>query len=551
VQSLYRIDELYGFKCFGITRINTPIRLTANNEIECLSIDGKRCVSNLDDDNKCRKFVKHYYTRAQFIKCSSMIPFDRRHVCQKAKIFFFKQWRCFNHTGIKAAIRIDKKTGKVKCLSFNGRSCIQGNQAINLCRGPSKLNEIPLTCRKSSMNRNSWLCKKAFAWFRYTGEWINKSKTNIDTLIRLDENGIIECLSKDGVNCVHGVTNGKKLKELANTYKKTVKCREKSKTKKIKRKCWKNSKGNRMKCIRYFKRKPTIIDLCKKGGRKCRKNKKKKVVKKTRMIKNIHHWCRRAKLFFYKNFVDFEGIILRGTADGHQKNTYAYKHTNKFYWRRFKKHLRIISHIPRTRYRWRIKYYNILKLSRKYLLWLRWKRRHLKKMRYLWKLRIKLKKRNRWSSRIRHKWKYVWGRSRMRLRTFQSGYDRWKIRIMNSRGFRKGINLMKRYTLQRNFSKKRHFNRKKWLISRKRNNRRRLRIGVKFNNRHRYIIRNRLSNLRKRRRRLGLFRKGKMRHRRRSWNRRNIRKRGWNNEDEEQSSWRIRKRSSIKTSTWR
>jgi len=248
-----------------------------------------------------------------------MIPLDRRKICHKAKIFFFKQWKCFNQTGIKAAIRLDEKTGKVKCLSLNGRTCLQGNQAINICRSHPKLKKIPLNCGKNTMMRNSDLCKKAFAWFRYTGDWLCKSKTNIDTPIRLDKNGIIECLSKDGVNCVHGVSKDKKCQELTNIYRKTVQCRKKTKTKKIKRKC--RSKGNRKKCIRYLKKKPTVIDLCRKGKRKCNKIIKKKIVKKTNMIKSIHHWCSRAKLYIYKNFVDLDGIILRGTADGDKKNT--------------------------------------------------------------------------------------------------------------------------------------------------------------------------------------------------------------------------------------
>jgi len=48
---------------------------------------------------------------------------------------------------------------------------------------------------------NHW-CKKAFAYFRYTGQFLCKSRTGLNTPVRMSIDGNIQCLSKEGKNCI-------------------------------------------------------------------------------------------------------------------------------------------------------------------------------------------------------------------------------------------------------------------------------------------------------------------------------------------------------------
>ena len=556
VNSIYKINELYGFKCYGITKIDTPIRLTSNNEIECLSINGLTCAKNLDNEEKCRQFVKENIYKAKFVRCKNMRIIDKKNVCFKAKNFFFKQWKCYNHTGIRAALRINQKTGKVKCLSFNGKTCVQGNNALNLCKIHTNLKKIPLTCGKNTMKNHRKLCNKAFAWYKFTGDWLCKSKTNINTPIRLGPKGKIECLSRDGVNCIWGVINDNQCRRLANIYTKTVKCKKRLKCNMNRRKYTNNFKSNRRRYNRYFKRQITKKLYRTKGkcAKKRNKNRNRKINGRNG-FKSNNNWCRMAKLYIFKNFIDFDGTILRGSPDGHQQFL-SNRHSSKWYWRRFKKYIRIIWYIPRSRYRWRVRYSTIWTIRRRYLLWLRWKNRYLNKMRYLWRLRIRLKKRNIWSRRLQYKWRYVWGRYRMRLSNYKRGYNRWKIRMMNSHKFRKGIILFNRFRMRRSFSGR--WKRIGW--SRRRNNWK-WQIGLKLRRKHRYRFRRRIGYLRRKRARFNRKYKSKKRFHIKSRNknqmisrrivirrRRRLRRRS---SDDEDGTWRLRNESKLKTSSWR
>ena len=231
VNTLYKIDNLSGFKCYTATNISTPLRLTQNNDIECFSLDGKKCFEE-NDEAKCVKFVSLNIKKIKPLVCKKEQYNDKNHHCYKGKKFFFKQWKCFEHTGIEAAVRINKKTSKIECLSNNGKKCVQGKKALTLCKMKGKLKAIPLVCGRNTLNNHDTLCREAFAWFKYTGEWICKNKTNINTPIRLAKDGSIECLSKEGKECIWEAFNDKKCKKLVEkNYKHTVKCKSKRKCK--------------------------------------------------------------------------------------------------------------------------------------------------------------------------------------------------------------------------------------------------------------------------------------------------------------------------------
>ena len=47
------LTGLSGFRCYGLTNIDSAIRLV-NNVIECLTEDGQDCIRGLNSDQKCR-----------------------------------------------------------------------------------------------------------------------------------------------------------------------------------------------------------------------------------------------------------------------------------------------------------------------------------------------------------------------------------------------------------------------------------------------------------------------------------------------------------------
>ena len=455
VHNIYKIDNLSGFKCYGITKLTSPIRLSKDNQVECFSLDGRKCVDNLNDEVKCREFIKTNIRKLIPFKCKQHLYKENNHLCHQAKLFYFKQWKCFEHTGIKAAVRINRKTGKIKCLSYNGKSCIHGKEALNLCRFRGKLKEISLTCGKNTMRQHRDICQKAFAWFKYSGEWLCKTKTNINTPVRLTITGRIECLSRDGINCAWNAVNDRKCLELIGKYKYTVQCKSK---KKCMKKCQKR--------IFKYKRKPQEKRI--RNISKCRKknclNFKKPIV----YYKPLRKWCQIAYLYIYKNFIDFEGITIRGTPGGHTKSKY------KFYWNKFKKYVSVIWIKPKTQYRWRIRYRYFSKVRRQYKIWIRWRNIFKRRFRSLWEIKMRFRRRLKWRHNIRKKWIYILRKMKIGWHRYKKDYNLWKIKVLTNRRFRKNMKSFIRFKnrYRSGFWRRNRLNRKgknwKWRVDTKR-----------------------------------------------------------------------------------
>ena len=217
---------LSGFKCYGITNIETPIRMTNNNKIECFSLDGKKCVNQLNSDSKCREFVGKNIGKLIPITCDSSN--HKESLCQEARSFFFKKWHCSGETGLNTGIRLNEKSGDVECLSLNGKDCIWGTEGDKICekiQTSKKIKEMirPLSCGYNDnklysangyfSNEGHW-CKIGWAYFRYTGRWLCKKHTGLDTPIRLSDQGEVECASSNGRDCYWGMGSNKKCMNL-------------------------------------------------------------------------------------------------------------------------------------------------------------------------------------------------------------------------------------------------------------------------------------------------------------------------------------------------
>jgi hypothetical protein len=226
--------DLNGYKCFGVTKMDTPIRLTPSGGIECFSTDGKVCANNFKHDVTCRQFVARHKRDSKPVMCNKKDFQDKKHWCYNAKKFFFKKWHCPHETGLSVAVKFSKKM-KVKCLSEDGKKCYRGQEAIKKCqkanvcykksgkkskKGGKKFSKgrksfmetsqkrkMPYKsakCRKSDYMKGNW-CAKAYSYFRYTGDFLCNGITGLDVAIKLSSKGKVECLSSNGKECLTGL----------------------------------------------------------------------------------------------------------------------------------------------------------------------------------------------------------------------------------------------------------------------------------------------------------------------------------------------------------
>jgi hypothetical protein len=204
------LNNLSGFKCYGVTKLDSPIRVNAAGQIECFSIDGKECAGSLNNDIKCREFVTRNKASLKPIVCSKKDLKTKGHFCHKAKNFFFKRWHCPDETGLNMAVKFSKKFG-VKCLSKDGRNCLTGHKAMKQCHwanicGKKKLNIYftPKKCKSKDFKAGDW-CAKGFAYFRHTGDFLCHSVTGLEMAVKLSKKGKVQCLSKDGKECLRDI----------------------------------------------------------------------------------------------------------------------------------------------------------------------------------------------------------------------------------------------------------------------------------------------------------------------------------------------------------
>ena len=241
ISNSFKIQEisqtgLSGFKCYGQTKIDTPIRIV-NNKIECFSKNGRECTRGLNTDQKCRKFLSRNTANIQTIKIR-----DQK-LSSKARFFFHTKWHCSSETGISTGIRLNEKSGNIECLSQNGRDCIWGTYGDKMCNKVKTCKQTqasikPLQC--GDIHKRFWgntgynssqrhWCKIGFGFFYATGRWLCKRQTGIHKLIRLSNDGEAECASLDGRKCIEGVRTARQCKNIILSKAarlKTLKCGE-------------------------------------------------------------------------------------------------------------------------------------------------------------------------------------------------------------------------------------------------------------------------------------------------------------------------------------
>ena len=217
------LQGLSGFRCYGLTNIDTPIRLTNDNKIECFSLDGNECVTELNSDQKCREFVSQNINKLIPIQCNSS---NKEGWCQEARAFFYRKWHCSGETGLSTGIKIDEESGQVSCLSLDGRECAWGEEGDRLCEKVQTCSKTlsfvkPRIC-SSSQGSNSYLsdegtwCKAGYAFFKYTGRWMCKSQTGLPLALRMSDSGEVQCGSRNGRDCLWGLDNDQCLKLVFN-----------------------------------------------------------------------------------------------------------------------------------------------------------------------------------------------------------------------------------------------------------------------------------------------------------------------------------------------
>jgi len=245
--------KLMGFRCIGETGVETALRVNLNNEVECWSENGKECVFGLSTDEKCAAVVNiNNKSKLKPLQCGmhhkelfGTNGYDNKgHWCHKGLNYFFGKYLCPKLTGLRQTVKLDKETGDVVCMSKDFVDCYEGKDAnavcgsVNKCKSANPRKMFMESNNKSnsenksennSKNNNKpvvsgeincgdqmkeklghtgyqhpgdhW-CKEALAYMRYTGDWLLGSQTGTPYIVRLGKKGSIECLSKDGKNCI-------------------------------------------------------------------------------------------------------------------------------------------------------------------------------------------------------------------------------------------------------------------------------------------------------------------------------------------------------------
>ena len=220
------LTGLSGFKCYGLTKIDSAIRLV-NNKIECLSENGQDCIRGLDTDHKCRQYLSKNSNNLRTIRCTEA----NAKVCQEARHFFFRRWHCSSETGLNTGIRINEQSGQVECLSQNGRDCLWGTYGDMVCeevktcsKTQASIKTLQCGNQHSSIfgfngyvySKNHW-CKIGFGYFYNTGRWLCINQTGIPNLLRLGTDGEIECGSTDGRNCIWEMNSQQQCEDMIRT----------------------------------------------------------------------------------------------------------------------------------------------------------------------------------------------------------------------------------------------------------------------------------------------------------------------------------------------
>jgi len=379
----YDFKRLNGFKCPGITKLNQAIRLNEKNRIECFSINGNECAS-FSNDQTCRQFIENHISRLVPVTCgegnrnSSGSP----SWCIEAEKFYFNRWLCYKETGIKTGIRLSRN-GNVQCLSKNGRDCVWGDYGNKICKKIKYCTKTQrrmkrLTCGSEKFKKiwghNGYLfafehwCKKGFAFYFYTGNFLCRKTTGISTPIRLAINGDMECLSNNRRKCIWGVRSNCQCNTLIKKYR---------------------SRTTQLRC-----------------------GKRHKKIYRMTGYRRGSHWCRRSHNLIYKKLISLNYTPKRGCS--FEEGSRREEGRNLSYRKRFSRVSRQSTNVFRTQHRTsqrefrsrpiRISHQRVIKLRRSY--GMQWKRVFKRRYGQRWKLRVKYGRK--WKVNLRNMYGHNW-----------------------------------------------------------------------------------------------------------------------------------------------
>jgi hypothetical protein len=211
--------DMNGFKCVGVTGIDTPIRLSPTGDVECFSLNGNECIDGLDNDAECKKYVIANKSKLVSLLCGSQLKSltgstgyeEKGHWCKKGHDYFYKKWHCPSETGAQMITRINKQHFAVECFKNNKNECMKGQEAVDRCKtltGKEK-QKNPIICKKDDFwEADANFCKLAHGYFRYTGEYLCSERTGFDVPLRLSPDGEVQCMSRNARDCLWGNGGG-------------------------------------------------------------------------------------------------------------------------------------------------------------------------------------------------------------------------------------------------------------------------------------------------------------------------------------------------------
>jgi len=222
--SKYNINNLFGFRCKGATKLRIAIRVNNKNKLECLSTDGKKCSGPFNSDQECRSKIMSSIRRLKLVQCEASQIEKKGHWCKRAHRYFFKKWHCQKETGLRTGVKLDPNSGHAMCISFNGKDCLWGKFGKKICKKlkwckKTQARLKPLMCGTKhkiiwghdgySFPSAHW-CKRTYAFFKYTGAWYGKKNTGLSTLVRMTNKGEIGCISPNKRDCVWNINDRRK-----------------------------------------------------------------------------------------------------------------------------------------------------------------------------------------------------------------------------------------------------------------------------------------------------------------------------------------------------
>lgn len=135
------LKHMAGFKCFGVTGLDTPIRLSDTGDVECFSFNGKDCLRGMTHDTDCKRFVVKNKDKLQPLQCGEEFKQlwgiagydDANHFCAKGRKYFYNKWHCPQETGHYIGFRMNFEQYKIECLSIDGKKCLKGRALLEMC----------------------------------------------------------------------------------------------------------------------------------------------------------------------------------------------------------------------------------------------------------------------------------------------------------------------------------------------------------------------------------------------------------------------------------